>query len=103
MKFISFSTAMAVILASLFGVACVEDKQQDPAVETQEIQEVQEDTVEIPDVDSAGEEVPEEAPGAEASFRFFPPIEMLKETKTTEYIIMEPLHFTVGSAPRSLL
>lgn len=105
MKFISFSIAMAMILASLFGVACVEDKQQDPAVETQDTQEqeVQEDAVEIPDTAPSGEEVSEEAPGAEASLRFFPSAEMLKDTKTAEYIVMEPLHFIASSTPRPLL
>ena len=110
MRFISFSVAALAMIATLFSVACVEEKQEETVVETQEqdtqesqdtqedsTEEVQEDSTEEVQEDSTGEETTGDTPGDEASVRFLPHVEMLKHTRTAEYIVMEPIYFVVGN------
>jgi hypothetical protein len=118
MKFIGFSTAMMMIIATLLGAGCTdEEKQQETAVETQDVQEDSteeptedstEDSTEEPTEDStedsteepvedSTEEPAEAGAGDEARFRFFPHAEMLARTVTAEYIVMEPMYF--GKSP----
>ena len=106
MKFFEFVVAVLFIVGGVFAAGCNDEggtKDVPAEVDTQPADTndagdiLEKDATDAPTEDATTEELPEETGDQANARQFIPHASMLAETRTAEYIVMEPMVFTRGS------